>query len=186
MKQWQNLYRDGPPIFDAFKIIYYQDLPDDIFSVPVPNDAKYVEKPLQIPEATVGILSDPRDGISTEGLTQQEAARKIVQTLYQAVIGQDIDRLKSLSPLCRNWGDEFLRRIIFKPDKDDRIVEILEIGPVGRTGQSPLGPIAAVPTTLRLKNGKKVRQQMIVQFRQRGDTASCVVHGPYGLPREVE
>jgi hypothetical protein len=102
MKQWQNLDRSGPPNFEAGNIVYYEDLPDDVFNVPVPNDAKYVEKPLQIPEAAAGILSDPRDGISTEGLTHQEAAQKIVRTLYQAVIGQDIDRLKSLSPLCRN------------------------------------------------------------------------------------
>lgn len=186
MKQWPNLYRNGPPSFDAFKIIYYEDLPDDIFNVSIPNDAKYVDKPLQIPEETVGALSDPRDGMPTECLTQQEAARKTVQALYQAVIDQDIKTLKSISPLCRNWGDEFLRKIILKPDKDDRIVEVLEIRPISKTGQSPLGPIAAVPVVLRLTNGKKVQEQMIVQFRTLGDQSSCVVHGPYGLPHLVE
>lgn len=186
MKQWPNLDRSGPPSFDAFKIIYYEDLPDDIFDVHIPGDAKYVEKPLQIPDETVGTLSDPQDGISAEGMTQQEAAEKIVRALYQAIIDQDMDRLKNISPLCRNWGDEFLRKIVLKPDKDDRIVEIVEIGQIRKTGRSPLGPIAAVPIMVKLKNGKKVQEQMIVQFRQRGDTASCVVHGPYGLPREIE
>jgi hypothetical protein len=186
MKQWQNLDRSGLPAFDAFKIVYYEDLPESVFEVHVPGNAAYVEKPLQIPEAAVGVLSDPEDGVPTEGMTQQEAAEKIVRALYQAVIDQDISGLKNLSPLCRNWGDEFLRKIIFKPDKDDRIVEILEIAQISKTGHSTLGPIAAVPTTLKLKNGKKVREQMIVQFRQLGDTASCVVHGPYGLPREIE
>lgn len=186
MKQWPNLYRSGPPSFDAFKIIYYEDLPDDIFNVPIPNDAKYVDKPLQIPEETVGVLSDPRDGMPTEGLAQQEAARKTVQALYQAVIDQDIKTLKSISPLCRNWGDEFLRKIVLKPDRDDRIVEIVEVGPICRTGQTKLGPIVAVPTTVRLKNGKKVEEKMIIQFRSLGGQSSCVVHGPYGLPREIE
>ena len=186
MKQWQNLDRSGPPTFDAFKIVYYEDLPDNVFDVRIPGDAKRVEKPLQIPDETVGALSDPQHGISAQGMTQQEAAEKAVRVLYQAVIDQDMARLKNICPLCRNWGDEFLRKIIFKPDKEDRIVEILEIGQIGKTGQSPLGPIATVPTTVRLKNGKKAQQQMIVQFRQFGNTTSCVVHGPYGLPREIE
>jgi hypothetical protein len=186
MKQWPNLDRSGPPSFDAFKIVYYEDLPDNIFDVHIPPDAQRVEKPLQIPDDTVGALSDPRDGVSAEGLTQQEAAEKAVRTMYQAILDQDLDRLKSICPLCRNWGDEFLRKIIFKPDKDDRIVEILEIGPISKTGRSSLGPIAAVPTRVRLKNGKKAELKMIVQFRQFGDAASCIVHGPYGLPREIE
>jgi hypothetical protein len=186
MKQWQNLDRSGPPAFDAFKIVYYDDLPERLFEVRIPGNAAYVEKPLQIPEAAVSVLSNPKDGLSTEGLTQQEAAEKIVRALYQAVIDQDMGRLKSLSPLCQDWGDEFLRKIIFKPDRDNRIVEVLEIGRISKTGHSPLGPIAAIPTTVRLKNGKKIQEQMIVQFRQLGGTASCVVHGPYGLPREIE
>jgi hypothetical protein len=166
--------------------VYYEDLPDDIFDVRRPGDAKHVEKPLQIPAETVGALSDPRHGISAEGMTQQEAAEKTVRALYQAVIDQDLDTLQNISPLCRNWGDEFLRKIIFRPDKDDRIVAILEIGPISKTGRSPLGPIAAVPVVVKLKNGKKAQEQIIVQFRQFGDTATCVVHGPYGLPREID
>ncbi|HSW00478.1 MAG TPA: hypothetical protein VLI39_09920 [Sedimentisphaerales bacterium] len=185
MKQWQNLDRSGPPSFDAFKIVYYEDLPDSVFDVQVPGDAKRVEKPLQIPEETVGILANPQDGISAEGMTQQEAAQKIVRALYEAVIKQDMNGLKGLSPLCRNWGDDFLRKIVFKPDRDDRIVEIIEIGQILRTGQSSLGPIAAVPVTLKLKNGKKVQEQMIVQFRSMGDRSSCVIHGPYGIAREI-
>jgi len=185
-QQWENLDRSGPPAFEAFKITYYEDLPDSVFNVRIPNNAKHVEKPLQIPDETVGALSNPQHGISAEGMTQQEAAEAAVRTMYQAVIDQDLDQLKNICPLCQNWGDEFLRTIVFRPDKDDRIVEILEIGKISKTGRSVLGPIAAVPTTVRLNNGKKARQQMIVQFRQFGNTASCVVHGPYGLPREIE
>jgi hypothetical protein len=186
MKQWPNLDRSGPPSFDAFRIMYYEDLPDSIFAVAIPSDAQRIEKPLQIPDETVGALSNPQDEISAQGLTQQEAAEKAVRTLYEAVIAQDLARLKSISPLCRKWGDEFLRKIVLKPDKEDCVVEIVKIGQIRRTGHSPLGPIAAVPTVVRLKNGKKIEEQMIVQFRQVGGASSCVVHGPYGLPREIE
>ncbi len=186
MKQWPNLDRSGPPAFDAFKITYYEDLPDSVFDIRIPAQANRVEKPLTIPEENIGVLGDPAHGISAEGMTQQEVAEKVVRALYQAVINQDLDGLKSISPLCRNWGDEFLRKIVFKPDRDDRIVEVVEIGPICRTGQSKLGPIVAVPTTVRLKNGKKVEEKMIVQFRTLGGQSSCVVHGPYGLAHEIE
>ena len=186
VKQWPNLDRNGPPSFDAFRITYYEDLPDNLFEVRIPGDAKHVEKPLQIPDDTVNVLGNPQDGIPAAGMTQQEAAEKAVRTLYRAVIDQDVSQLKKISPLCRNWGDEFLRKIVLKPDREDRIVEIVEIGPISRTGRSPLGTIAAVPAVVKLKTGKKAQEQMIVQFRQFGDQSSCVVHGPYGLPREVE
>lgn len=183
--QWPNLDRSGPPGFEAFKIVYHESLPDDLFDVHVPGGVKRVEKPLEIPGETVGVLGNPADGIPAEGMTQQEAAEKTVRALYGAVIRQDLAQLKTVCPLCRNLGDQLLRTIILKPGKDDRIVEILEVGQVVRTGRSVLGPIVAIPTTVRLENGKKVEEKMIVQFRQFGDALSCVVHGPYGLPREI-
>lgn len=185
-KQWQNLDRSGPPKFEAFKLTYYEDLPDSIFKVTIPGNPAYVEKPLIIPDENIGILGDTNHGISTEGLTQQEAAEKAVRMMYQAVIDMDLQQLKRICPLCENWGNEFLRTIIFRPGKEDRIVEILKVGAISKTGQSKLGPIAAVPTVLRLQNGKKVEEKMIVQFRQIGGNSSCVVHGPYGIPRELE
>ena len=186
MKHWQNLDRSGPPSFDAFKITYYEKLPDSMFEVHIPGSPAYVEKPLTIPDENIGLLSNPRDGISAEGMTQQEAAEKAVRSLYQAVIDQDFGQLRKISPLCRNLGDEFLRAIIFKPDKEDRIAEILEIGKIFKTGHSKLGPIAAIPAVVRLQDGRKVEENMIVQFRELGGKSSCVVPGPYGVPREID
>jgi hypothetical protein len=186
LKQWQNLDRSGPPSLDVFKVTYYEDLPDSMFEVHIPGDLKYVEKELRIPDETLSGLSNPQHGISTEGMTQQEAAEKAMRSMYQAVIDQDLGRLKNICPLCHSWGDEFLRTIVLRPDKDDRIDEILKIGQISKTGHSKLGPIAAIPTELRLVDGTRVEQKMIVQFRQLGSESSCVVHGPYGLPRELE
>jgi hypothetical protein len=185
IRQWQNLDRSGPPSFDAFRIVYHEELPDSLFDVRVPAGAARVEKPLQIPDAAVGALANRADGIPADGLTQQEAAARVVRMLYQAVIDQDLDALKRVCPLCRNMGDEFVRAIVFKPGKDTRIVQVLDVGPIRRTGRSALGPIVAIPATLRLQNGSTVEEQMIVQFRQFGERLSCVVHGPYGQAREV-
>ena len=88
----------------------------------VPNEAR------PAPDATVGVLSNPQHGVSAEGMTQQETAEKAVWALYQAIIDQDLEQLKNICPLCRNWGDEFLRAIIFKPGREDRVVGIGETG----------------------------------------------------------
>jgi len=185
-KHWQNLDRSGPPTFHAYQITYYKELADSLFKVHIPGKPTYVEKPLTIPDENIGILSNPDDGISAEGLTQQEACEQILRAMYQAIIDGDLAQLKKLCPVCENWGDEFLRSVILRTDKDDRLVEIVKIGQICKTGHSKLGPIVAVPTIVKRKNGTKVEEKMIIQFRQIGGKASCVVHGPYGISREIE
>jgi hypothetical protein len=185
-KNWQNLDRSGQPAFEAYKITYYEKLPDSFFEVNITGNPTYTEKPLTIPDENISALSNPRNGISIDGLSQQDAAEKTVRIMYQAVIDQDLDQLKNICPLCRNWNDEFLRQIIFKPGENDRITEIVKIGKILKTGHSKLGTIAAVPAVLKLQNGKKVEEKMIIQFRQLGGKSTCVVHGPYGLPCEIE
>ncbi len=185
MKQWPNLDRSGPPTFDAFKLTYYEDLPDSVFDIQIPGQPAYVQKPIAIPDENIGMLSDSGDGISAEGMTQQEAAERVVRTLYQAVIEGDLATLKKICPLCRNWGDAFLQAVVLRTDQDERISEILEIGSISETGHSKLGPIVALPVTVERQDGVKAKQKMIVQFRQLGGVGSCVVHGPYGLPREI-
>jgi hypothetical protein len=185
-KQWQNLDRSGPPTFDAFKVTYYENLPDSIFAVNIPGQPAYVQKPLTIPDENINILSDSRHGMSAEGMTQQEAAERILRAMFQAVIDGDLATLKKMCPICENLGDEFLRYAIVKTGKDERIVEILNIGQISETGHSKLGPIVVLPISVKRRDGVKAEQKMIVQFRQFGGVSSCVVHGPYGLPREIE
>jgi hypothetical protein len=186
IKQWRNLDRSGPPAFDASEVVYYEDLADSVFEVEIPGDPIYVEKPLTIPDENIGLLSDPHCGMVTEGLTQQEAAEQVLHALFQAIIDEDLARLKQLCPICTNWGDEFLRSVILRVGQDNRVAEIVTIGPICATGRSKIGPIAAVPVTVRLKNGKSAEQKLIVQFRELADESSCVVHGPYGHAREIE
>lgn len=186
MKQWQNLDRSGPPSFDAFKITYYESLPDSVFAVQVPGQATYVQKPITVSDENIGIMSDAADGMATEGMTQQEAAERILRTVFQAIINGDLATLKRMCPVSRNWGDEFLQSVLVKTGRDERIVEVLEIGQISETGHSKLGPIVALPVSVRRQDGVKTQQKMIVQFRQLGGVSSCVVYGPYGLPQEIE
>jgi len=185
-KQWGNLDRSGPPRFDALKVTYYEDLPDSVFAVHIPGQPVYVQKPLTIPDENIGVLSDTRDGLSAEGMTQQEAAERAVRTMFQAVIDGDLATLRKMCPLCKNWGDEFLRSVLLKTGKNQRIVEILKIGPISETGHSKLGPIVALPIAVQRQDGLRAEQRVIVQFRTLGGVSSCVVHGPYGLAREIK
>lgn len=185
-KHWQNLDRSGPPKFDALKVTYYEELPDSVFKIQIPGHPAHVQKPLTIPDENIGMLSNPKHGMATDRMTQQEAAERIVRAMFEAVIDDDLDQLKQTCPVCEAWGDEFLRSVILRTDKDDRIVEILKIGQISETGHSKLGLIVALPISVRRQDGVKAEQKVIVQFRELGGTSSCVVHGPYGLPREIE
>ncbi len=186
LKQWSNMDMNGPPVFHAFKITYYEELADSLFEVNVPGNPVYVEKPLTIPEQNISILSNPQKGISTEGLTRQQACEQIIQAMYNAVIEGDLDELKKLAPFTENWGDEFLHAVILRTGKVDRIVEVVKIGQIFKTGDSKIGQIVAVPVVFKRGDGSIVEQNMIIQFRQFGGKSSCVVHGPYGLPRDFE
>jgi hypothetical protein len=183
---WPNLDRSGTPAFDATKITYYKDLSDSLFDVHVPRHPAYVEKPLTIPEENLGLLSNPEDGMTADGLTPQEAAEKIMRANYQAVVGGDLAELRQLCPLCKSWNDEMLRAIIVRPGKPSRIVELVKIEPICKTGESKLGTLIAIPAVLRHADGTKIEEKLIVQFRQLGDKSSCVIYGPYGFSRDIE
>jgi hypothetical protein len=185
-KCWPNLDRSGEPSCDATRITYYKDLPDSLFDVRIPGNPPYVEKPLTIAEENLDLLSNPDDGVTTDGLAPQEAAEKIVRASYQAVIDGNLTEVRKLCPLCKSWNDEMLRSVILKTGRPSRIVEVVKVGQIGKTGESRLGTLVAIPVVLRHADGTKAEEKMIVQFRQLGDKPSCVVYGPYGFSRDVE
>ena len=186
IKQWHNMDFSGTPDFYAPKITYYKDLDDSLFDVQIPGNPAYVEKPLSIPEENIGLLSNPDDGISSEGLTQQQACEQILRETFEAVIEGDAAALKKLSPLSKNWPDELISSVIFRKGQNDQIVEIVSIGQIFKMGHTKIGPIAAVPVVFKRRNGTKYEEKMVVQFRQLDGKPSCVVHGPYGHSREIK
>ena len=117
----------------------------------------------------------------------------IIAGVYYAAVGAGISWITRRKGVSLLWvvppvwtAYEFLRSVILRTGKDDRIVEVVEVGEIFRTGRTKLGTIVALPVVFRRHNGVTMEQKMIVQFRQLGGKASCVVHGPYGIPREIE
>jgi hypothetical protein len=185
LKNWDNLRRKGSPTFSATKIRYFEQLPDSTFAVETPADAKYVEKQITIPDANLEILSTPSCGISAEGLTKEQACRKILDKLFSAVIKGNLKVIKILVPVTNTWSDESLKNIL-RIGQDDEIIEVLKIGNISKESSTRLGPMVALPVITKRKNETIWQDKLIIQFRDIGEKTSCVVHGPYGLPVQLE
>ncbi len=183
--QWNNSRRSGTPAVSVEKITYYEELPDSYLTVDIPKNVNFREKPIQLVEANLDLLNDPKHGIPTEGLTDEQACRQIIELLYKASIKGDLETIKTLAPLAGTWNDELLKALIYPDDLDKRMVEVVEIASICKTGSSRLGRIAVIPAVLKTGNGTLRQDKQIVQFRRMDGKESCVVYGPYGIPCEV-
>ena len=176
MKHWPNLNRHGAPDFAFDKIVYFESLPDSAFSFQPPPGVLFEKKPLTIPEANLPMLSNPSSGISVDGLSREEACRKLLGQFWAAVINDDLATIRKLCPLTATWPDKLLLDVM----SEDKVVELLKVGDIEQEGQSKLGRLALVPSRVRCEDGKVREIKIIVQFRQTGQATSCVIHGNYG------
>ena len=181
IKQWSNLHRMGKPDFHIAIIRYYKQLPDSTFEVKLPDSVVYFEKKVSIPQENIKTMSNPHDGISIEGLTREQACKKIISELYNAARENNLKMVRKLAPVTAPWTDEALKNIL----KIGTERQVIEIGDIIQEGTSPLGPIVVVPVTKERKDGSIWRDQLIVQFRNIDGNESCVVHGPHGLPVRI-
>jgi hypothetical protein len=184
MTVWNNLERRGAPGFSAREIIFYPELPDSVFSVDYPANARRVEKDLTIPESAMAFLIDPRCGISAEGMSLEVASREILSQLYQAIRDGDLNLIRRLCPALSAWNDDLVKALLMGPSQ--RPVQVVEIRPICKQGNSRIGPLVAVPVIIRTQSGIMREDKIIIQFRNISGASSCVVYGPYGQPREIE
>jgi len=184
-KQWHNLYWQGKPNFDAQKIIYYENLPDEVFEFEIPKDVEITETEVFIPSWALDILNDLNYGISVEGLTRQDACREILEQFWQATINDDLARIRQLLPVIADWDDETLIHNLGLNEEDD-IVELLEIGQPSDESTSDIGPVVIVPSIIKCKDGKTREVKLIIQFRQIDGQSSCVIYANSGKAREIE
>ncbi len=185
LKHWNNLQKKGSPTFSAMQIRYFEQLDDSVFVVQVPEGARYVEKPITIPEVNIEIMSHPSRGISAQGLTKGEASRVIIDRFLTAAIEGNLKVIKTLVPVCADWSDKTLRNMM-SFGRDDGIVEVINIGEISKISATRLGPIVVVPVTTKHLDQTIWLDKFIIQFRQMGTAPSCVIHGTYGLPVQLE
>ncbi len=183
-KQWDNKHRQGKPQYDIKKIVYYEDLPDEMFELEAPEDAEIFEgfSPFI---GEFDKLNDPQYGISAEGLTKDEACKKILEQFWQAIINDDLVKIRQLLPVTADWEDEVLICNLGLNEEDD-IVELLEIGHISHETTSNLGAVVVVPSIIKCKDGKTREVKMIIQFRQIDGRSSCVIYANSGSAREID
>ncbi len=179
-KSWTNLKREGYPQCSFEKILYFENLPDSAFSFEPPEGTQFTDAPLEIPEAILPVLSDPKYGISADGMTREQACQKILQQLADAAIRKDLTRVRQLLPVTSTWSDRMLSG---SGEPDETGTEVVKIGGIEQTGSSKLGPLALVPSWIRYQDGRVRENWTVVQFRETDQGTSCVVAIPrgYGL-----
>jgi len=184
MKIWHNSRQDGTPYLDLEKILYFENLPDSTFDFQPPSGTLFTNQPLTIPDAGVSspALSDPKYGISAEGMTREQACQKILEQAWAANFKYDFARIRQLFPLAANSSDESLRESI----KQAGDVQLSKIGGIERTGSSKLGLLALVPSWVRAQDGSVSEVWMIVQFRETDQGTSCVIYGAHGYALNVK
>jgi len=182
MTHWLNLDRRGAPDFSFDKIVYFEDLPDSALRFEPPPGVKFEQKPLTIPEANLAMLSDPKSGIAADGLSRDEACRRLLGQFWTALINDDLATIRKLCPLTATWPDKLLLEVI----DQDKVMEVLHIRGIELEGQSKLGRLALVPSRVRCQDGKVREIKIVVQFRETEQRESCVIHGNYGHSVEVE
>lgn len=183
-KQWANQYHRGKPEYDIKKIVYYEELPGEIFELEVPEDAQILEgfSPFI---GQFDKLGNPQYGVSAEGLSKDEACKKILEEFWQATINDDLPRIRQLLPVTADWEDDILICNLGLNEEDD-IVELLEVSNILHETTSDLGPVVVVPSIIKCKDGKTREVKMIIQFREIEGLSSCVIYANSGKAREID
>jgi hypothetical protein len=152
---------------DVDKIEYNVELPKGIFDFEIPEDAKIIDHDLNNK-----ILNDPQYGISTEGLTEQQAAEKIVTMYWNALIEKKYEDAKKVSPV---WA---------KAKESDLLEELVEVGDIYIEPGCGIGKL--IPCKLRYSDGSLKLWKIIIKKRNIDGNQSCVIDGFYDSPKEIE
>ncbi len=169
---------DNPNGFikDIDQIYFYEELPAGIFDFKIPEGVTVIND-----TELENILNDPQYGLSTEGLTQDQAALQIVEQYCLALIDFDFDAMSPLYPALNILGPSILEDQF----KDrPRPVEIVEFGQPYEERQC--SPGLTVPVTMKYQDGTVKESKTLVKFRQIDGQGSCVIIGTCGASRPVE
>ncbi|MHC4437938.1 MAG: LolA family protein [Planctomycetota bacterium] len=157
----------GSVIRDIERIEFNIDLPEGIFDFEIPEgagitDHDYIQK----------LLNDPKYGISTEGMTEQQAAKTIATMYWNALIEMDKTTAKTVAPLSQHMADSSL------------LVELLEVGRLYIQPGCGIGKL--IPCRIRYADGSIKEWKLIIKQRNIDSHLSCVIAGSYASPVVIE
>jgi len=169
--------RPGDFIRDFDEIRFDEELPAGIFEFQIPEGATVSN--IDDEEKR---LSDPNNGISTEGLTEQQAAEQIAGQYWRAIIDKDLEKAKKVYP--RTNSDEEVEKKYQKYFGDYFPSEYVESGRLYVEHNCGLGKV--LPCILMFEDGRKREVKIIIRFRNIDGKSSCVIAGHFGYPVEID
>jgi len=153
------------------EIRYNEPVPDRLLHFQCPDNAAIY------PEGW-GDLDDPKYGIDVSGLTDEQACRKILTQLFEAVNAANLNRMRQLIPLVSQSDDEQLIAAVWGiigKHWDDQTpgMTAFEIGALYEDKACPLGVL--VPCTLTDHKDQRFVITLIVRFREKDGQRTCIV-----------
>ena len=156
----------GAVIRDAEQIEFNVDLPEGIFDFEIPQGASIIDI-----DHNLKLLNDPQNGISTEGMTEQQAA-EIIATMYcDALIEMDKTTARTVAPVPQLIDSSLL-------------AELVEVGRLYVQPGCGIGKL--IPCSIRYKDGSLKEWKLIIRTRNIDGRPSCVIAGFYSLPVVIE
>ena len=157
----------GAVIRDIEKIDFNVDLPEGIFDFEIPQGARIIDL-----DHNLKILNDPQNGISTEGMTEQQAAETIATMYWNALIEMDKTTARTLAPVSPQL------------DYSSLLAELVEVGRLYIQPGCGIGKI--IPCRIRYKDGSLKEWKLIIRTRNIDGHPSCVIFGPSSSPIVIE
>ena len=157
----------GVVIRDIEQIEFNVDLPEGIFDFEIPPGAKIINH-----DHNNKLLNDPQNGISTEGMTEQQAAEKIATMYWNALIEMDKTTARKVAPVSPHmtYGSS--------------LAKLVEVGSLYIQPGCGIGKL--IPCRLRCKDGSLKEWKLIIKARNIDGHSSCVIAGFYASPVVIE
>ena len=157
----------GSVIRDIDRIEFNVELPEGVFDFEIPEGASIIDH-----DRNSKLLNDPQNGISTEGMTEQQAAEAIATMYWNARIEMDATTVHTVAPLSpQTAGGSLLK-------------ELVEVGKLYIQPGCGIGKL--IPCRIRYKDGSLKEWKLIIKTRNIDGHTSCVIAGFYASPVEIE
>jgi hypothetical protein len=157
----------GSVIRDIERIEFNANLPEGIFDFEIPQGASIIDH-----DHNQKILNDPQYGMSTEGMTEQQAAETIATMYWNALIEMDKTTARKVAPVSPHMADSSL------------LAELVEVGRLYIQTGCGIGKL--IPCRIRYADGSLKEWKLIIKARNISGRPSCVIAGSYASPVRIE
>lgn len=167
---WFDEKRQGKPHYEYTDVQYNPAVPEDSFKFSIPAGAQVIDcRVLRTRIAGMGGV-----GVSVEGLSCEEAGKKVAQAYWQAVIAGDWGAAQNLRPLATGPAWEQLAAL-YAANPPTELMAI----PTMNHLEDP-GTFAEVFCIIKLKDGTKRRSLLNVDLKDTAEGRIGVVAGTIG------